>query len=414
MSKLERYRVGIDIGTTKVCALVGERGESGSVDIVGVGTSRSRGLRKGAIVNLEETVAAIKRAVEEAELMSGVSVDSAYIGIASTHVKGFNSRGSVTVGGKNREIVGEDIRRVLEGAKAVPLPFDREILHLLPQSFTVDNQEGIEDPLGMCGSRLEVDVHVVTAASAAIQNLVTAVNRCGMAAAGTVLQPYAAGLACLTPDERELGVLLLDIGGGSTDLVIFESRYLRQIAVVPIGGEHFTNDIAVGLRTPLAEAEAIKLKHGTVLEAALGEEDTLEVPGIGGRQPSLIAKKNLCEIIRPRAEEIFELARREVRRSGYEGGLNSGAVLTGGGGVLDGLTEVAEQILQLPVRVGPPVAVGGLLDLVNNPAYATAVGLVLYGFSSNRSKVLQRYMQESGGTLKRMRDLWRDLIGGGN
>ena len=414
MNKLERYRVGIDIGTTKVCALVGERSETGTIDIVGVGTSRSRGLRKGTVINLEETVASVKRAVEEAELMSGVSVDAAYVGIASTHVKGFTSRGSAAVGGKNREISREDIRRVLEGAKAVPLPFDREILHLLPQSFTVDSQEGIEDPLGMCGSRLDVDVHVVTAASAAIQNLVTAVNRCGMAAAGTVLQPYAAALACLTPDEREMGVLLLDIGGGNTDLVLFESRYLRQIAVVPIGGEHFSNDIAVGLRTPLAEAEGIKIKHGTVLEAALSEEETLEVPGIGGRKPSLIAKKNLCEIIRPRAEEIFELARRELRRAGYEGALNSGAVLTGGGSLLEGLPEVAEQILQMPVRVGPPVAVGGLLDLVNNPAYAAAVGLVIYGFTSSVGNVFNRYVHEGGGPMKRLRDLWRDLLAGGS
>ena len=345
--------------------------------MIGIGQAESRGLRKGVVINLEATVDAIKRVLEEAELMAGVEIGSAYVGVAGTHIKGFNSRGVIAVSNKNRLIDKEDVRRVIDAAKAVSIPMDREILHVLPQEFVVDDQDGIGDPTGMTGTRLEVNVHVITCSTTAAQNTVTCVNRAGLEVVDTVLTQIAAAEACLTPDEKELGVALLDIGGGTTDLAIFERGSLWHTAVIGVGGDHFTNDIAVGLRTPVPDAEKIKRKCGCALSGMVDEDETMEVASVGGRKPRVMARRILSEILQPRAEEIFHLLWDEIRRAGFEKSLNSGIVLTGGGAILDGMPEIAEQIFDLPIRRGCPVAVGGsLADHVNSPAFGTAVGLV--------------------------------------
>jgi cell division protein FtsA len=372
--KKDRYIVGLDIGTHKVCAIVAEMTDEGRLDIIGIGQTESKGLRKGVVINLEATVDSIKRVVEEAELMAGVTIGSAYVGLAGTHIRGFNSRGVIAVSGKNRVIEREDVRRVLEAAKAVSIPVDREILHVLPQEFVVDDQDGIGDPTGMTGTRLEVNVHVITCASTSAQNTVTCVNRAGLAVIDTVLTQLAAAEAVLTPDEKELGVALIDVGGGTTDLAIYEKGALWHTAVA--------------LRTPVNEAEKIKKKHGCALTSMVPEEDSIEVPSVGGRKPRIMARQVLGDVLQARAEEICQMAVTEIRRAGFDRNLNSGVVLTGGGAILEGMPEIAEQIFDMPVRRGTPSGIGGLVDVVASPVYSTAVGLVLCGYGNRLGRGL--------------------------
>ncbi|MBN2371239.1 MAG: cell division protein FtsA [Vicinamibacteria bacterium] len=377
--KKDRYVVGLDIGTHKICAIVAEVSDEGRLDIIGFGQAESKGLRKGVVINLDATVDAIKRVVCEAELMAGIEIDSCYVGIAGTHVRGFNSRGVVAVSGRNRIVEREDLRRSIEAAKAVSIPIDREILHVLPQEFVVDDQDGIGDPVGFTGSRLEVNVHVVTCSQAAAQNTITCVNRAGLTVADAFLTHLAAEQACLTADEKELGVSLVDIGGGTTDLAIYERGALWHTAVLQVGGEHFTNDVAVALRTPVSEAEKIKKKYGCALTSMIPEEDSIEVPSVGGRKPRIMARQVLGDVLQARAEELCQMILAELRRAGFERSLNSGVVLTGGGAILEGMPEIAEQILDMPVRRGVPGGIGGLVDVVASPVYTTVVGLVACG-----------------------------------
>ena len=378
MARNERYLVGLDVGTSTVCAVVGESLADGSVDIVGIGVAESRGIKRGVVVNLEAAVESIKKALEEAELMAGIEIDSVHLALSGAQIKGFNSRGVIAVAGKNREISRDDVRRAIEAAKAVALPAGREILHVLPQDFVVDEQDGIGAPIGMTGARLEVNVHVVTGSTSSTQNMVSCVNRAGVTVVDTVIEQLAAAEAVLTPDEKELGVALVDIGGGTADLAIFERGSLWHTGVVAVGGDHFTSDIAVGLRTPMPDAEKLKRKNGCALSSMVDEDETIEVASVGGRKPRLMARRILSEILQPRAEEIFHLVWDEIRRAGYEKALNSGIVLTGGGSILDGMPEIAEQIFDLPIRRGCPVDIGGMADHVNSPTFATPVGLVLY------------------------------------
>jgi len=396
--KRENIVVGLDIGTTKICAIVAEVGD-GNIDIVGIGTHPSRGLRKGVVINIDATVESIRKAVEEAELMAGVEIHSVYCGIAGSHIRGFNSHGIVAV--KNGEVAASDVKRVIDAARAVAIPLDREIVHVLPQEFIVDEQDGIMEPLGMSGVRLEAKVHIVTAAVTSAQNIIRCCNRTGLEVNDIVLGQLASSEAVLIPDEKELGVALADVGGGTTDLVVFSQGAVRQTAVFGLGGNHLTNDIAVGLRTPLVESEKIKNKYGCALTSMVKKEEMIEVPSVGGRRARLLSRQILAEIIEPRMEEIFTLVHREILKSGYENLIPSGVVLTGGTACLEGLPELVEQIFNLPVRRGYPSGIGGLLDVVNNPMYATGVGLVLYGrrhrpegrFKSNDRNLLGKVAQ---------------------
>ncbi|MDH4217456.1 MAG: cell division protein FtsA [Candidatus Aminicenantes bacterium] len=385
------YIVGLDIGTKKVAAVIGEVTEEKKIEIIGIGTAESRGLRKGVVVNLDATVDAIKKAQEEAELMAGVEIDAAFIGISGAHIKSFNSRGVIAVSGKNREIGREDIKRVIDQSKAVSIPPDREIIHIIPQEFVVDEQDGIKDPLGMSGIKLEVNVHIVTGAITSVQNLRTCVARAGIEIEQVVLNQIATSSSVLTHDEKELGVGLIDIGGGTTEVAIFERGSLWYTSVIPIGGDNFTNDIAVGLRTPIPDAEKIKKKFGCVSHPLVEEQETIEVPTVGrGKKPRVLSRQLLADIIHPRAEEIFRLVDNDIKRMGYEKSLNSGVVLTGGTALLDGLEEVAEEIFDLPVRRGDPSGIGGLVDRVSTPDYATTVGLIQYGYRLYKEKGLPR------------------------
>ena len=368
---------GLDIGTTKICAIIGEPGENGQIDIVGIGTHPSKGLRKGVVVNIESTVESAKGAVEEAELMAGVDVESVYVGIAGGHIKGFNSHGVIAI--KNREVTQPDIDRVIDAAKAIAMPLDREVIHVIPQEYLIDDQGGIREPLGMSGVRLEGKVHIVTAAVTSAQNIVKSVKKAQLRVKDIVLEQLASAEAVLTPDEQELGVALVDIGGGTTDIAVFLDGSVKHTAVLAIGGSHITNDIAIGLRTPTAEAERIKKKFGCAMTALVHENETIEVPSVGGREPRVIHRRVLSDIIQPRAEEVFGLVRREIIKSGYDQQIPSGVVLTGGSNIMEGMVEVAERVFELPVRRGVPLGVGGLVDIVNSPMYATGVGLVLYG-----------------------------------
>ena len=378
MARREQYVVGLDVGTSTVVCVVGESLEDGSVNVVGIGVSESRGIKRGVVVNLEAAVDSIKKAIEEAELMAGIEIDLVHLALSGPHIKGFNSRGVVAVAGKNREVTRDDVRRAIDAAKAVALPTGREILHVLPQDFVVDEQDGIGAPEGMTGARLEVNVHVVTGAVSSTQNIVACVNRAGVQVVDTVIEQLAAAEAVLTPDEKELGVALVDIGGGTVDLAIYERGHLWHTAVVAVGGDHFTSDIAVGLRTPIPDAEKVKRKSGCALSSMVDEDATIEVASVGGRKPRLMARRILSEILQPRAEEIFHLVWDEIRRAGYEKSLNSGIVLTGGGAILEGMPEIAEQIFDLPIRRGAPSGIGGLADHVSSPAFATSVGLAMY------------------------------------
>ncbi len=396
------YIVGLDIGTKKVTAIIGEITEERKVEVIGIGTADSKGLRKGVVVNLDVTSSAIKKAQEEAELMAGVEIGSAFVGISGAHIKSFNSRGVIAVSGKNREISRDDIRRVIEQSKAVAIPPDREIIHVIPQEFVVDEQDGIRDPLGMNGIKLEVNVHIVTGAITLVQNLRTCIERSGINIEQIVLSQIATSTSVLTPDEKELGVGLIDIGAGTTEVAIFERGSLWYTSIIPLGGDNFTNDIAVGLRTPIPDAEKIKKKFGCVSAPVSDEQETLEVPSVGrGRKPRVLSRQLLADIIQPRAEEIFRLVDNDIKRMGYEKSLNSGIVLTGGTALLEGMEEVAEEIFDLPVRRGDPTGVGGLVDRVATPDYATAVGLILYGYG---------LLQETGFAKDRKKGLFAKFI----
>lgn len=376
MAKKDNIIVGLDIGTTKICTIVGEKTKDG-VEIIGIGTHPSKGLRKGVVVNIESTVESIKRAVEEAELMAGCEVNRVYCGIAGGHIRAFNSHGVIAI--KNREITQADIDRVIEAAQAVVIPPDREVIHVIPQEYIVDDQEGIQEPLGMIGIRLEVKVHIVTAAVTSAQNIVKCANKAGLDVADIVLQQIASSEAVLNPDEKEIGVVLVDIGGGTTDIALYHSGTIKYTTVISLGGNQVTGDISVGLRTPAGDAEKLKKQHGCAMTAMVSKDDTIEVQNVGGNKSKTVSRYMLCEIIEPRIEEIFELVKREIVKSGYESLISSGVVLTGGTAALDGITELAEQVFNLPVRRGLPINITGLVDVVKGPMYSTGVGLVQYG-----------------------------------
>ncbi len=376
--------VGLDIGTTKICAIVGEVTAQGGIDIVGIGTHPSKGLRKGVVINIEATVESIKQAIQEAELMAGCEISHVYAGIAGGHIKGFNSHGIVAV--KEKEVVRADINRVIDAARAVAIPLDREVIHILPQEYIIDDQDGIKEPLGMSGVRLEARVHIVTGAVTSAQNIIKCAQRCGLTVADIVLEQLASSHAVLSADEKELGVALIDIGGGTTDIAIWSNGSIVHTSVLAIGGDHITSDIAVGLRTPMEEAEQIKQRYGCAMQAMVEPEDTIEVPSVGGRKARQLSKQILTEIIEPRVEEMFSLVHQEIQRTGYEDLLASGVVITGGATLLKGMPELAEDILGLPVRQGVPSNIGGLVDVVKSPMYATGVGLVMYGRDHEESR----------------------------
>jgi cell division protein FtsA len=376
MAKKNSIVVGLDIGTSKVCALVGEMTDRG-VEIIGVGSHPSQGLRKGVVVNIESTVGSIKKAIAEAELMAGCEIRTVFTGLSGNHIKGFNSHGIVAV--KNKEVCQRDLVRVIDAAKAVAIPTDREVLQILPQDYIVDDQDGIKEPLGMSGVRLEARVHIVTSAMTSAQNIIKCCNRANLNVGEIVLTPLASAEAVLSGEERELGVALVDIGGGTTDIAVFYDGAVRHTAVLGLGGNHLTNDIAAGLRTPTLDAERIKQRYGLARASMVSGDQRVEVPSVAGKTAGTVSRQILCEIIEPRLEEIFQLVQKEIARSGYESALASGVVMTGGSMLLPGAVETAEQLLGMPVRLGVPAHFAGLVDVVANPVYAASVGLVLYG-----------------------------------
>lgn len=410
MPTKERYLVGLDVGTSKVAAIVGEARDDGALDIIGVGVADSRGIRRGVVVNLDAAVDSIKKALEEAELTAGIEIDAVHLGLSGAHMNGLNSRGVVAVAGKTREITREDVRRAIDAAKAVTLPSGREIIHVLPQDFVVDEQDGIGAPVGMTGARLEVNVHIVNGSASSTQNLVACVNRAGVTVLDTTLGQLAAAESVLTKDEKDLGVALVDIGGGTTDVAIFERGSVWHTGVVAVGGDHFTNDIAVGLRTPVPDAERIKRRCGCALSTMVADEETMEVASVGGRKPRVMPRRVLSEILQPRAEEIFHLLWDEIRNAGCDRSLNSGLVLTGGGAMLDGMAEIAEQIFDLPIRRGYPTGVGGLIDHVSSPEFATAVGLVMYAHRNHADEVRVPAGGALGRVAVRLRGLFREFL----
>jgi cell division protein FtsA len=400
LGKKSKYIVGLDVGTTKTCAVICELTNE-TLPVRGVGWAESKGLRRGVVVNLEGAVSSIKKAVEEAEKQAGAPVESAYVGLSGSHIKSFNRSGAVAVASSTREISKEDIRRVIQTAKALPLQSDREVVHVLPQEFVVDGQDGIGDPLGLLGTRLEVNVHIITSSTTAAQNIVTAANRSGIIVSDTVLQQLASAESTLTLDDKELGVALVDIGGGTTDLAVFTQGAIRHTAVLPLGGDQITNDIAVGLRTSIPEAERIKRQQGCAQSTLISEDTSFEVPSVGGRQPKTISRKILCEIIQPRVEEIISLTQEEIRQAGFEKMLGAGLVITGGTVMLPGVIDVAEQIFDLPVREGIPSGLGDMGEVLNNPVYSTAVGLVLYGHRTHSYRFART--QSNGNLLSKLR-----------
>ena len=405
MGKRDPLVVGLDIGTTKICAVVGEVAD-GQVNIIGLGTYPSKGLRKGVVVNIDSTVHSIKRAIEEAELMAGCHITSAYAGIAGGHIKGINSHGVIAV--KNREIGPSDVKRVIDAASAVAIPMDREVIHIIPQEFIVDDQDGIKDPVGMSGVRLEGRVHIVTGAITSAQNIIKCANKAGLDVDDIVLEQLGSSEAVLTTEEKDLGVAIIDIGGGTTDLIIFANGAIKHTAVVSLAGSHVTSDISMGLRTPLEEAEKIKLRYGCALTAMIRKDETIEVPSVGGRKPRVLSRQTLAEIIEPRAEEILTLVHHEVGKTEYNSLIASGIILTGGSALLEGMPELAEQIFNLPVRRGTPIGIGGLVDLVNSPRYATGVGLVLYG---SRNRVQSRFKVGEGNIFSKVTHRMKEWIG---
>jgi cell division protein FtsA len=369
--------VGLDIGTSKVVAIVGELAPNGVIEVVGVGSHPSRGLKKGVVVNIDSTVQSIQRAVEEAELMAGCQIHSVFAGIAGSHVRSLNSHGIVAI--RDKEVAPGDVDRVIDAARAVAIPADQKILHILPQEFIIDHQEGIREPIGMSGVRLEAKVHIVTGAESAAQNIVKCVQRCGLEVEDIVLEQLASSFAVLTEDEKDLGVCLVDIGGGTTDVAVFSHGAIRHTAVIPVAGDQVTNDIAVSMRTPTPYAEEIKIRYACALSQLANPDETIEVPSVGDRPPRRLARQTLAEIVEPRYEELFTLIRDELRRSGFEEAVAAGVVLTGGSAKMEGAVELAEEVFHVPVRLGCPQGVTGLGDVVRNPIHATGVGLLLYG-----------------------------------
>ena len=388
--------VGLDIGTSKVVAVVAELLPDGRLEVIGMGHHESRGLKKGVVVNIESTVNSIQRALEEAELMAGVRIGRVYTGIAGSHIKSFNGNGMVPI--KDKEVSLLDVNRVIETARAMPIPTDQQVLHILTQEFIVDGQDGIKEPLGMSGVRLEVKVHIVTGAVNAAQNIVKCVRRCGLEVSDLILQPLASSLAVLSEDEKELGVCLVDIGGGTTDLAIFREGAIRHTAVLPIAGDQITSDIAMALRTPTPEAEEIKIRYGCALRQLADPDEMVEVPGLGDRGPRQLSRQTLAEVIEPRVEELYSLVRDELKRSGYLELLSSGIVLTGGSATMLGMVELGEEIFHMPVRMGVPRYQGGLAHVVRNPRYATVVGLLLEGVTQTQRGIVSR----QGGSMKQV------------
>ena len=390
--------VGLDIGTSKVVAIVGESTEDGGIEVVGIGSHPSRGLKKGVVVNIESTVASIQRAVEEAELMAGCEIHSVYTGIAGSHVRSLNSHGIVAI--RDKEVAAGDVDRVIDAARAVAIPADQKILHILPQEFLIDHQEGIREPIGMSGVRLEAKVHMVTGAESAAQNIVKCVQKCGLQVEDIVLEQLASSYSVLTEDERELGVAIVDIGGGTTDIAVFSGGAIRHTAVIPIAGDQVTNDIAVSMRTPTHYAEEIKIKYACALSQLANPDETIEVPSVGDRPPRRLARQTLAEIVEPRYEELFTLVRDELARSSFEDVIAAGIVLTGGSSKMEGAVELDEEIFHMPVRLGMPQHVTGLVDVVRNPIHATGVGLLLYGQQDHTNRTTEAPMSGS------LREVW--------
>ncbi len=397
----QKLVVGLDIGTSKVVAIVGELGDDGSLEVIGIGSHPSRGLKRGVVVNIESTVQSIQRAVEEAELMAGCEINSVYAGIAGSHVRSLNSHGIVAI--RDKEVVAGDVERVIDAARAVAIPADQKILHILPQEFIIDSQEGIREPIGMSGVRLEAKVHMVTGAESAAQNIVKCVERCGLRVDDIVLEQLASAYAVLTEDEKELGVAIVDIGGGTTDMAVFCGGAIRHTSVIPIAGDQVTNDIAVSMRTPTQYAEDIKIKYACALSQLANPDETIEVPSVGDRPPRRLARQTLAEIVEPRYEELFCLVRDELRRSGFEEMIAAGIVLTGGSAKMEGAVELAEEVFHMPVRLGVPQWVVGLSDVVRNPIHATGVGLLLYGKAN-----LDRPVTSSEGGVG-LRGVWQRM-----
>ncbi|MCC7122763.1 MAG: cell division protein FtsA [Gammaproteobacteria bacterium] len=393
--------VGLDIGTSKVIAIVGEVLPDGTVEVVGLGSHPSRGLKKGVVVNIESTVQSIQRAVEEAELMAGCQIQSVYAGIAGGHIRSLNSHGIVAI--KDHEVSAGDVERVIDAARAVAIPADQKILHILPQEFIIDGQEGIREPIGMSGVRLEARVHMVTGAVSAAQNIVKCVKRCGLDVDDVILQPLASSYAVLAEDEKELGVCLCDIGGGTTDIAVFTHGAIHHSAVIPIAGDQVTNDIAVALRTPTHHAEDLKIKYACALTQLASPNETIEVPSVGDRQPRRLERQTLAEVVEPRYEELFNLVQAELKRSGFENMIAAGLVLTGGGAKMEGAIELAEEVFNMPVRLGTPQYVSGLIDVVRNPIYATGVGLLLFGNQAIRTPTSR------GSRLESTVNLWERM-----
>jgi cell division protein FtsA len=394
--------VALDIGTSKVAALVAELRPDGSLEVLGMGGHESKGLKKGVVVNIESTVNAVQRALEEAELMADCKIATAFTGIAGSHIRSFNSTGMVAI--KDREVSALDVERAIDTARAVNIPTDQQILHVLRQEFIIDGQEDVREPIGMSGVRLEVKVHIVTGAVSAAQNIVKCVRRCGLEVNDLILQPLASSRAVLSEDEKDLGVCLVDIGGGTSDIAVFTHGAIRHTAVIPIAGDQITNDIAMALRTPTAEAELIKVRHGVALRQLADPNEMIEVPGIGDRSPRVMSRQTLAEVIEPRVEELFSLVQQVLRESGFEELLSSGVVLTGGSAVMQGMVELGEEIFHMPVRVGVPRYAGGLADVVRNPRYATAVGLLLEGVQQVRQGHLARQDGSVRAVFGRMRE----------
>lgn len=394
--------VGLDIGTSKVVAIVGEVTADGGIDIIGFGSQPSRGLKKGVVVNIESTVQAIQRAVEEAELMAGCQIRSVYAGIAGSHVRSINSHGIVAI--KDKEVTAADVARVIDAAKAVAIPADQRILHVIPQEFLIDNQEGIRDPISMSGVRLEARVHLVTGSVSAAQNIIKCVRRCGLEVDDIILEQLASSASVLTADEKELGVCLVDIGGGTTDIAVFTEGAIRHTAVIPIAGDQVTNDIAVALRTPTQYADDLKIKYACALRQLATGDESIEVPSVGDRKPRRLARQTLAEVVEPRYEELLSLVQAELRRSGFEEICAAGIVLTGGSSKMLGVIELAEEIFHMPVRLGVPQHVSGLIDVVRNPIHATGVGLLLFGNKQKSSFSSQDLEENTGDSLfKRMK-----------
>lgn len=405
MAKQEKYIVGLDVGTSKICVVVGEIKMDGNLDVIGIGSAESHGLRKGVVVSLEKTMEGIRKAVEEAELMAGIEISQVFVGISGNHIKGFNSRGVIGISTKQQEIYRDDIERVIAAAHPAGMPADSEIIHVLPQEFKVDDHEGIMDPTGMTGRRLEVNAHIVTGSSTAIQNMLACVHRTSLNLSGKVLVQKANAEAVLTEDEKEMGVALVDIGAGTTNIAIFERGSLWHTAVVPVGGYNFTNDIAIGLRTPIPDAEKIKKKYGCVLTSYLDEEAVFEASGVGTPKVRMVPQQALVNILQPRAEELFRLVHEEITKAGYDSVINAGLVITGGGSLLTGIPEIAELEFDLPARLGKPTGIGGLVDVVSSPSYATSIGLIKFGLSEEATSSRQ---QEAGvkKLYKRLKDFF--------